>query len=107
MTAREDSAFAAMLVRSCRLLGGFEPAIRHRTNDLRLLSELVARLGAVSLVPSLGREWMVPGVALRPLDGPPLYRRIVMVERRGTQVRPAIAALQAALVARAVALELR
>jgi DNA-binding transcriptional LysR family regulator len=106
VTAREDTAFAAMLVRSCRLLGGFEPAIRHRTNDLRLLSELVARLGAVSLVPSLGRDWMVPGVVLRPIDGPPLYRRIVMVERGGTQVRPAIAALQGALAARAVELGL-
>jgi DNA-binding transcriptional LysR family regulator len=101
VTAREDSAFAAMLVRSCRTLGGFEPEIRHRTNDLRLLSELVARLGAVSLVPSLGRAWMVPGVALRPPAGPSLDRRIVMVQRRGADARPAVSALRSALVARA------
>jgi DNA-binding transcriptional LysR family regulator len=101
VTAREDSAFAAMLIRSCRTLGGFEPEIRHRTNDLRLLSELVARLGAVSLVPSIGREWMVPGVALRPPAGPSLDRRIVMVQRRGADARPVVSALKSALIARA------
>lgn len=106
VTAREDSAFAPMLVRACRSLGGFEPEIRHRTNDLRLLSELVGRLGAVSLVPSLGRSWMAPGVALRPLAGPRLDRRIVTVRRRGTGVRPAIGALQAALATQAAALGL-
>jgi DNA-binding transcriptional LysR family regulator len=101
VTAREDTAFGAMLVRACRSLGGFEPDIRHRTNDLRLLSELVGRLGAVSLVPSLGRAWMAPGVALRPLSGPRLDRRIVTVERRGTHARPAVSAVRAALAARA------
>jgi DNA-binding transcriptional LysR family regulator len=107
VTAREDSAFGAMLVRACRSLGGFEPVIRHRTNDLRLLSELVARLGAVSLVPSLGRDWMVPGVVLRPIAGPPLDRRIVAVERTTTRDRPAIGALREALAARAVVLGLK
>jgi DNA-binding transcriptional LysR family regulator len=107
VTAREDSAFAAMLVRSCRSLGGFEPEIHHRTNDLRLLAELVTRLGAVSLVPSLGRPWMGPGVALRPLAGPALDRRIVAVLRRGTGARPAVGALLAALAARAGELGLR
>jgi DNA-binding transcriptional LysR family regulator len=106
VTAREGSAFAAMLIRSCRTLGGFEPEIRHRTNDLRLLSELVARLGAVSLVPSLGRAWMVPGVALRPPAGPSLDRRIVMVQRHGADARPAVSALRSALVARAQELAL-
>jgi DNA-binding transcriptional LysR family regulator len=107
VTAREDSAFGAMLVRACRSFGGYEPQIRHRTNDLRLLSELVARLGAVSLVPSLGRSWMGPGVVLRPLGGPSLDRRIVTVRRRGTGARPALAALRGALAERAAELGLR
>jgi DNA-binding transcriptional LysR family regulator len=106
VAARADSAVAAMLVRACRSRGGFEPQIRHRTNDLRLLSELVGRLGAVSLVPSLGRAWMEPGVALRPLSGPPLDRRIGTVERRASSARPALRALKRALAEQAVALGL-
>lgn len=107
VTAREDSAFAAMLVRACRSFGGYEPLIRHRTNDLRLLSELVARLRAVSLVPSLGRSWMGPGVVLRPLVAPSLDRRIVTAWRQGTGARPALAALRGALAARAAELGLQ
>jgi DNA-binding transcriptional LysR family regulator len=106
VTAREGTAFGAMLVRACRARGGFEPEIRHRTNDLRLLSEIVARGMAVGLVPSLGLAWVVPGVVIRPPAEAPLDRRIFTAVRRGTGARPAIRVLQAALGARAAELGL-
>src|SRR5439155_24870296 len=89
VTAREDTLFAAMVARACRAVGGFEPQVRHRTNDLRLLFELVAAQRAVALVPALGRGWLAPGVSLRPLAGPPLERRIFTAVRRGTSANPA------------------
>jgi len=101
VTAREGSWFAAMVARSCRAVGGFEPVVRHRTNDLRLLFELVAGGRGVALVPALGRGWLAPGVELHPLAGPPLERRIFTAVRRGTGAHPAIAALGEALTARA------
>ena len=101
VTSREDTLFAAMVARACRAVGGFEPHVRHRTNDLRLLFELVATQDVVSLVPALGRGWLAPGVALRPLAGPPLERRIFTAVRRGTGAHPAIRALQDALAVRA------
>jgi DNA-binding transcriptional LysR family regulator len=104
VTAREDSLFAAMVARACRAVGGFEPQVRHRTNDLRLLFELVATQQTVALVPALGRGWLAPGVALRTLAGPPLERRIFTAVRVGTGSHPAIQALQEALAARAAEL---
>jgi DNA-binding transcriptional LysR family regulator len=99
--SREQTLFAAMVARSCRAVGGFEPQVRHRTNDLRLLFELVARGQAVALVPSLGRDWMLPGVVLRPPAGPVLERRIFAAVRRGTGAHPAVSALHEAMAERA------
>jgi DNA-binding transcriptional LysR family regulator len=101
VTARDDTLFAAMVARACRAAGGFEPDIRHRSNDLRLLFELVAREQAVALIPALGKGWVIPGVVVRPPAGPPLDRRIFTAVRRGTGARPTIRALQQALAARA------
>ena len=101
VTAREDTLFAAMVERACRAVGGFEPLVRHRTNDLRLLFELVGTQNTVALVPALGRGWLAPGVVLRPVAGPPLERRIFTAVRRGTGAHPAIQALGEALAARA------
>jgi DNA-binding transcriptional LysR family regulator len=106
VTAREGTAFGAMLVRACRSRGGFEPEILHRTNDLRLLSEIVARGLAVGLMPSLGLFWIVDGVVVRPLAGPPLDRRIFTCVRAGTGARPALRALDAALARRVAELGL-
>jgi DNA-binding transcriptional LysR family regulator len=101
VTSREDTLFAAMFARACRAVGGFEPVVRHRTNDLRLLFELVAAGRGVALAPGLGRDWVVPGVTLVGLDGPPLERRIFTAVRSGTSTHPTVRALQDALGARA------
>src|SRR4051794_10766336 len=101
VTSREDTLFAAMFARACRAVGGFEPTVRHRTNDLRLLFELVAAGRGVALVPGLGGDWLVPGVTLLGLEAPPLERRIFTAVRSGTSTHPAVRALQGALAARA------
>jgi DNA-binding transcriptional LysR family regulator len=101
VTAREHTLFAAMVARACRAVGGFELVPRHRSNDLRLLFELVASEQAVALVPSLGRGWLVPGVVLRRPLGAALDRRIFTTSRRGTSARPSLRALQETLAERA------
>ena len=78
--SRSGTAFSESLVRACRALGGFEPELRHRSNDLGVLEELVAAGEAVALLPSLGRPGRVPGVAVRhcaeaPARSPHLPRR--------------------------------
>ena len=67
-TAREGTAYAHMVERLCRS-AGFEPDVRHRVNDLRLLLDLVAEGQAVAIVPSLGRPGDDPRVTVRPIDG--------------------------------------
>jgi DNA-binding transcriptional LysR family regulator len=102
VTARADTLFAAMVARACRAVGGFEPDVRHRSNDLRLLFALIAAQQVVALVPGLGRGWLSPGVVLRPLAGAPLERRIFTAIRRGTSAHPTVHALQLALAEQAV-----
>src|SRR3954469_8174198 len=104
VTSRADTLFAAMVARACRAVGGFEPDVRHRSNDLRLLFALIAAQHVVALVPSLGRGWLVEGVVLRPPAGPVLERRIFTAVRRGTAGHPTIRAVGVALAERAEAI---
>jgi DNA-binding transcriptional LysR family regulator len=99
-TARDGTAFADMLVRTCRALGGFEPRVGHRSNDLRVLHELVAQSHAVALVPGLGEPSGAEGVAVRPLERG-IDRLIYTVVRQGTAGRPALRAVRRALAAQA------
>ena len=60
-----------MTQRTCRELGGFEPDIRHRTNDATVSLALVAAGLAVTLLPELVLPRRHPGVALRAIaEGP-------------------------------------
>ena len=52
-TGHRDTAWAEMTRRACRELGGFEPDIRHRTNDSVTSLALVAGGQAVTLLPAL------------------------------------------------------
>ena len=54
-SARRTSAYAELAIRACRALGGFEPDVRHRSNDLLILLALVANGQAVTLLPDLVR----------------------------------------------------
>ena len=89
-TAREGTAYAEMLVRWCRAQG-FEPRIRHRVNDMRLLIELVAEGRAVALLPALGRP---EGVRVKRVG---VSRAIFVATRVSDRDRPSTAAVVAAL----------
>ena len=103
---RAGTAFADMVVRTCRIAGGFEPDVRHRANDVRIFLELAQSNLAVALIPAMGRYPVLPGVELRPLAGLELARHIFAAVRRGSASRPAIAAALDALRARSAELGL-
>jgi DNA-binding transcriptional LysR family regulator len=106
-TARLDTAFAQMHARACRSLGGFEPDVHHRTNDLSLLFALVARGHGVALVPGLGHPQAMTGVALAEVGERRLDRRLFTAIRRGTGEQPSLRAFREALAERAVRLGVR
>ena len=88
-----STAYADMVVRACRVEGGFEPDLRHRVNDLQTMLSLAAAGLAVALVPALGRPDQRTDVALRPLAGRGLSRSVFAAVRAGAGERPAIRAL--------------
>ena len=55
-SARTTAHYAELTIRACRALGGFEPDVRHRSNDLLMLLALVANGQAVTLLPDLVRR---------------------------------------------------
>src|SRR4051812_2475908 len=93
-TGHPGMAWEQMTRRTCRELGGFEPDIRHRTNDATVSLALVARGLAVALVPSLAIPDEHPRVALRPTG---VKRRILAVVREADAARPSVQALLASL----------
>jgi DNA-binding transcriptional LysR family regulator len=83
--------------RTCRERGGFDPDIRHRTNDATVGLALVTRGLAVALLPELALPARTPGVARRRIAGAPLHRAIFAVTRAADAARPSIRALLAAV----------
>ena len=94
---KADTHYAELTIRACRALGGFEPDIRHRSNDLLMLLALVANGLAVTLLPDLVRPDREPGAVARDIAEDPLTRTVSGVIRRGSERRPAISALLEAL----------
>jgi DNA-binding transcriptional LysR family regulator len=90
---RLSTAYADMLIRACRTVGGFEPDLRHRVNDLQTMLSLAAGGLAIALVPALGRPDLRADVAIRPLAGRGLSRSVFAAVRAGAGDRPAIRAL--------------
>ena len=94
---KSDSHYAELTVRACRSLGGFEPDVRHRSNDLMMLLALVANGQAVTLLPDLVGPDREPAVAARDIAEGELRRTVFSAIRRGSTRRPALIALRAAL----------
>jgi DNA-binding transcriptional LysR family regulator len=90
-----------LLDQACTTIGGFTPDIRHRATDLLVLLALVARGGAVTLLPDLSRPERDPSVAVRDIG---IARRVLTVVRDDGLARPALDAVRSAL--RAAALDL-
>ena len=90
------TAYADMFVRICRSVGGFEPNIRHRANEMSLLLELVAR-GSAAFVPALGRPERDPRVVVRRVVEGTFGRAIFVAVRASDRARPSTAAVVAAV----------
>jgi DNA-binding transcriptional LysR family regulator len=93
--------------RACRELGGFDPDIRHRTNDATVSLALVARGLAVTLLPELPMPERHPGVVLRAIAEGPVSRAIFAVTRAADAARPSTQALLAAVRQQAVSASAR
>jgi len=88
---------AALVRRVCNEHGGFEPSIHHHTNELMMLTGLVAAGHAVTLLPELAQGRAVEGVAVRPVAGANLHRTVFTAVRAGADRRPALAVVRDAL----------
>ena len=97
VTAAEGTAYSDMFARICRSVGGFEPDIRHRANDMRVMLALVARGRAVAMVPALGKPGGDRDVEVRPLAEGSFSRSIFAAVRAADRARPATAAVVSAL----------
>jgi DNA-binding transcriptional LysR family regulator len=88
---------AELTRRVCNGHGGFEPRIRHHTNELSMLLALVERREAITLLPAIALVGAPAGVAARPVAGADLARTVFTAAREGADRRPALAAVRAAL----------
>jgi DNA-binding transcriptional LysR family regulator len=104
LAALRDAAWAGtqpgtghreMHVRTCRRLGGFEPDIRHASDDFLILQELVRTVGACALLPDLVRAHATPGVLVRPLAEGRIERAVYLLTRPTRP--PALTVVTAAL----------
>ncbi len=84
-----------MQIRACRQLGGFEPRLRHASDDFLILVELVRTTGAFALLPDLVLERGAPGVAVRSLAEATVGRDIYLLTRASRT--PAVEAVAQAL----------
>lgn len=96
-TGHPGMGWEEVVQRTCRRHGGFEPDIRHRTNDATVSLALVARGFAVTLLPELALPQRHPGIALRAIADTGLDRAIVAVIRTADAARPSTQALLAAV----------
>ncbi len=76
-----------LLQDACRA-AGFDPVIRHHSDDLVLLQALVAAGAGVALLPRLAAAHLLPGVAVVALHRPELARRVLAVTPAGPTAPP-------------------
>lgn len=84
-----------MHLRVCRQLGGFEPDIRHTSDDFLILLELARTTGSATLLPDLVHAHEAPGVAVRPLVEGSVERLVYVLTRQSST--PTIVAVATAL----------
>jgi DNA-binding transcriptional LysR family regulator len=96
-TGYPGGGMAALVRRVCNQHGGFEPDVRHETNELTMLLALVAAGHAVTLLPQLALMGDIAGVAARPVADVELTRTLFTALRAGADRRPALAAVRAAI----------
>jgi DNA-binding transcriptional LysR family regulator len=90
-------AWDEMIRRTCQELGGFEPDVRHRTNDAAISLALVAHGLAVTMLPDLPMPAPHPGTKVRDIADAPVSRAIFAATRASDATRPSTQALLAAV----------
>lgn len=100
VAAAAGTGHHASVVATCRAVGGFDPDLRHRSNDADVQVELVRSAGAVALMPVLALPAADPALAVRDVAGAAVRRRLVLLTRDAPP-GPALAAVLAALAERA------
>jgi DNA-binding transcriptional LysR family regulator len=96
----EGTGHHAMVIGTCRTLGGYEPDLRHRSNDADVQLELVRAGAAVALMPPLAMPARDPALAIRDIAETTVRRRLVTVTR-DTPPAPALTAFHAEVSAQA------
>jgi DNA-binding transcriptional LysR family regulator len=92
-TGHRDTGWEEMTDRTCRELGGFDPDIRHRTNDSVTSLAVVAQGLAVTLLPALVAPEAHPGVVARAIAEGSVHRTIFTATRTADAKRPSVQAL--------------
>jgi DNA-binding transcriptional LysR family regulator len=100
-TGHRDTGWEEMTDRTCRELGGFDPDIRHRTNDSVTSLAIVAHGQAVTLLPQLVAPDAHPGVVVRAIAEGSVHRTIFTATRTADAERPSVQALLGAVRAAA------
>ena len=94
VSAAPGMGWSDVTTRICRDHGGFDPDIRHETNDAIVGFRLVAHGLAVMLIPDLVSESASPdGVVLRRIKGASLQRSVFAATRTADARRPSVVAL--------------
>ncbi|MDX6553067.1 MAG: hypothetical protein QOH74_1555, partial [Gaiellales bacterium] len=96
-TGHRDSGWDEMTARTCRELGGFDPDIRHRTNDSVTTLAVVAHGQAVTLLPELVAPDAHPGITVRAIAEGSVHRTIFTATRIADARRPSVQAVLAAV----------
>src|SRR5215208_7314701 len=86
-----------MTRRTCQELGGFDPDVRHRTNDARISLAIIARGLAVGMLPELPLPARLSGIKLRDIADAHVSRAIFAATRATDRARPSTRALLAAV----------
>jgi DNA-binding transcriptional LysR family regulator len=106
VTGHRDTGWDEVTRRACRRLAGFDPDVRHRTNDSVISLGLVAAGQAVTLLPRLVGLDDRPGIAVREIAEGRVDRVVFMATRTADARRPSTRALRAAVRERAADLPL-
>jgi DNA-binding transcriptional LysR family regulator len=96
-TGHPETGWEEMTNRTCRALAGFDPDVRHRTNDSVTCLAIVAHGQSVALLPELVGLDSRPGVTVRAIAEGPTHRTIFAATRAADAARPSVQALLAAV----------
>jgi DNA-binding transcriptional LysR family regulator len=86
VAAAAGTGHHALVVGTCRSLGGYDPDLRHRSNDAEVQFELVRSTGAVALMPVLTLPVADSTLVIRDVAEAAVWRRLLLLTRDG---RPA------------------